>query len=603
MVEPLDWRLMTEATFYGKAAEQDDKLDNFGDRVAAVEVLGGLTPGDVSDATMTSIAANPDSTFHAQQEERISASSGTVDLKNYPTLTSAVHAANTTGRTLIVDQDFVDASVPREFFHIPVSGKGSITVGGNKWWVNPHHIGIQTNRIYIDPTNGSDTNAGIDPNAPLKSFTRLNIIMTMLREKLLDGFWEVVIKAGHHHPDSGWIMNGLRTKWPLVITGEGDKDTILDGSNGDVGRPFMFKHLQTVVQFYNMRIQNYVGGSNNDGYDTSAAIICQGPGQVRIENVDVHDCTTGISVGYGISAGIYKCTITGSEERSLNTTTGAGIAIIYGASATVGASGGMGNTITKCVTGVHVSRNSVAHVDYNTFEDNYYGMQASHNARVAVITDDFRRNMIGVGLSGGAELTYSTAVYGVGAEANILYNMRIGGTAGLSSYTRSGTSAVEYRVDSITHHETHTTPVGTSRTPIVTFSSSAAIPADTLLGAGKKIRALLYGRARASSGMRRFQLSKNTRDGDNHQVLPWITAGGSLGIGAFQVELTAETTDEPGTFVWSARVNGFNYSIHNNGLVTGLDLTHDWRFRIYQENLDDPNDTIEITQAELYVTG
>lgn len=61
MVQPLDWRLMTEATFQSKAREQDGKLDNFGTRVESIETLGGLAPGDVSDATATSLMAQADS--------------------------------------------------------------------------------------------------------------------------------------------------------------------------------------------------------------------------------------------------------------------------------------------------------------------------------------------------------------------------------------------------------------------------------------------------------------------------------------------------------------------------------------------------------------
>ena len=604
MVEPLDWRLMTEATFYGKAAEQDDKLDNFGDRVAAVEVLGGLAPGDVSDATMTSIAANPESAFHTQQQERLSASAGTVSTADHGDFETALAMAYATGRTLVIDGDVTAQTVPRSIFEVPTSGKGSITSGGNKFWVNPQHQGIQTNRIYINPTTGSDLNSGINPAMPVKTFTRLNIFMTMLREKLLDGFWEIVIQGGAHEMGSGWIMDGLRTKWPLVITGEGDKATVLDGSSGVVGRPFMFKHLQTVVHFKNMRIQNFIGGSENDGYDTSAAIICQGPGQVRVENVDITDCTTGISLGYGISGSVYGCNISGSVARSLNSSVSTGISVIYGASVTVGASGtGFGNKITHCVTGVHVSRNSVAHVDYNVFEDNYYGLQASHNARVAVITDEFRRNVIGINLSGGAELTYSTAVYGGGADANTQYNMRVGGAARLTSFTGSSTSAVEYRVDSATHSTVKTTTAGMTRQPIVTFASHAAIPANTLLGAGKRVRAVVRGRVLESAGRRRFQLSKNTMDGLNHQVIASLTPSELLGNGAFVLEFITETTSVPGVFVWSASISGYNYSIHTNGVLAGLDISHDWRHRIYQENLDNANDTIEITHEELYVTG
>lgn len=65
MVQPLDRRLMTEATFQAKAAEQDGRLDNYETRVESIETLGGLAPGDVSDATVASVVANPESQARA----------------------------------------------------------------------------------------------------------------------------------------------------------------------------------------------------------------------------------------------------------------------------------------------------------------------------------------------------------------------------------------------------------------------------------------------------------------------------------------------------------------------------------------------------------
>ena len=534
--------------------------------------------------------------------DKVKLNGGYVSAKLFPNFQDAVDSARGLNLPLVVDTDISTLSLNNTIYSVPLEGKGSITVNGHKFWVNPQHQGIQTNTLYIDPTNGSDSNSGIDPAKPIKTFTRLNINLTMLREKLLDGFWNVVIKAGTHYLTSGWIQGGLRTKWPLIISGEGDKATILDGTNDTSGKAFLFKHHQTAATIKNLKIQNYIGGSDNDGYDTSAAIICQGPGQLRVEDVHVKDCTTGISVGYAISASVYRCTIEGSEARTTNSSVSTGVSVIYGASATVGGSGGNGNTISRCVTGVHVSRSSVAHVDFNTFEDNYYGLQASHSARAAVIDGNFNRNRVGIQLAGGSELTYSTAQYGVGANANTEYNMRIGGSARLTSYTGAVTSAVEYRLKSRQYPTPLTTPENMSRNVIEAFPSDARIPANTLLGAGKKIRVVLKGRAWSSTGLRRFQLSKNTLDGENHQIISTLTPGSGL-TGAFTLEFVAETTSTPGQFIWSSSVVSAGYSLQNSGTLSDLDITHDWRFRIYQENLGSSDDTINISHTELFVTG
>lgn len=61
MTQPLDRRLMTEATFSAKATEQDGKLDEYKTRIESIEKLGGLAPGDTSDATVASLVANSES--------------------------------------------------------------------------------------------------------------------------------------------------------------------------------------------------------------------------------------------------------------------------------------------------------------------------------------------------------------------------------------------------------------------------------------------------------------------------------------------------------------------------------------------------------------
>lgn len=60
-MQPLDRRLMTEETFFEKASSQDSRLVNFDVRIASIETLGGLAPGDVSDATVTSLMAQAES--------------------------------------------------------------------------------------------------------------------------------------------------------------------------------------------------------------------------------------------------------------------------------------------------------------------------------------------------------------------------------------------------------------------------------------------------------------------------------------------------------------------------------------------------------------
>jgi len=80
MVQPLSVRLMTEQTFFNKAQQQDTDIADALARVAALETLGGLAPGNISDATMADIAANKNSLFAEQLRYRKDTPSGTKTL-------------------------------------------------------------------------------------------------------------------------------------------------------------------------------------------------------------------------------------------------------------------------------------------------------------------------------------------------------------------------------------------------------------------------------------------------------------------------------------------------------------------------------------------
>lgn len=88
MVQPLDRRLMTEATFQSKANEQDAVLDNYGTRVQAIETIGGLAPGDVSDATIASSVAQPGSQTGNALDSAVALYVGTFGRATYDALRS-----------------------------------------------------------------------------------------------------------------------------------------------------------------------------------------------------------------------------------------------------------------------------------------------------------------------------------------------------------------------------------------------------------------------------------------------------------------------------------------------------------------------------------
>lgn len=65
-MQPLTRRLMTEATFQTKAEQLDARQAAYEARVQSLETLGGLEPGDVSDATVAGVLGNPESLTGAQ---------------------------------------------------------------------------------------------------------------------------------------------------------------------------------------------------------------------------------------------------------------------------------------------------------------------------------------------------------------------------------------------------------------------------------------------------------------------------------------------------------------------------------------------------------
>lgn len=552
------------------------------------------------DANNRYESAEPLTDLQVANKGYVDNNSGAVNASKYPSVQAAVDVAYTLKKPLLVDADLIDANVDKKFFELEVFGRGSITIGANKYWVNPQHQGIQTNTLYLDPTNGNNNNSGINPSAPIKTFTQLNINLSMLREKLLDGFWRIIIKAGTHQIDSGWRMDGLRTKWPLKILGEGTLATILDGASDSLGKALYFKHFETSIEVDNIQFQNYQG--EGDGIDTNAGILVQGPGFLRVTNCRFEHTTTGIHLGYAASGTINNNYFLGSQVRSTSSSISTGISVLYGASATIGTSLATRNTFNKCVTGVHVTRNAVAHVDYNYHLDNYYGIRASHNARIAILDGDILRNVVGVEMTGGSECTFATANFGSGtSNANTEHNVRFSGSARFTQYQGAYPAATEYRLYGTSFFPPMGAPTGTGNMLINTFPSSASIPADVLYGLNKKIRFRVEGFL-SGTGSRDVKFTKNDRTGANAQDLVSITIP-SGHSGYYTLEFEMYKSDYEGNFRTVARLQTSGQpNLVVQGYTSGLDLKHDWLFRMYKT---DSVGTLgmNIYAQEIYVLG
>ena len=527
--------------------------------------------------------------------------SGVVDASEYTTVQEAVDVAFETKRPLLVDEDIIATAVDYKFFQLQTVGKGSITVGGNQFWVNPQHQGIQTNRLYINPTTGNDLASGIDPNAPIKTFNRLNIYMTMLREKLLDGFWEVIIQAGVHTIPQGWRMDGLRTKWPLVIKGEGTLNTIIDGGLDTQGKFIYFKHFQTSVTIQNILVRNYRGeGADGEGIDTHAGILVQGPGNIRIEDCRFVDVTTAVSIGYAASGAVLRSSFQGDLPRSTSSSMHSGIVCLYGASVTIGTLGNA-NTFINCYQGVHVTRNAVAHVDYNTHQNCYLGLLVSHNARGAVLGGNFWGNMVGIDMTGGGECTFATADFGVGSTLNIDHNVRFSGSSRFTQFQGQYPATNEYRLYTSVNVPPIVGDPVTGRSTLAILPSSNNVPKDMLYGMNKKIRFVTKGVV-TGTGSRKHIWRKSDRTGGTPTDIATVTIpSGYTGAYSWEAEVYKSAVTGDFRVINTVNVNG-QPPIVTTEYFPGVDMSHDWLFRLYKEDAV-AGLTTQIITYEIFVSG
>lgn len=519
-----------------------------------------------------------------------------IDARDHASIQSAVDLAHSTGRALMISGDFTTAALSDHIYEVDTIGQGTITVNGNKFYINPRHQGIERNTIYIDPTNGNDTNSGIDPAKPLKTFNKLGVIFTMLGSKLLDGFWDITIKAGTHNMTAGWRMDGLRSKHPITIRGEGTLATILDGTNDTLGKAFYFKSFYTSIIFENLQIRNYKGTGGEQDIDTNAGILVQGTGHLTVRDCRISHTTTGIHAGYGCTASIHRNEFIGDKPRSVDSSIGSAVVVLYGSSAQIG-SVGNGNTFTNCLNGVHITRNAVAHVDYNTFEGCYRGLQGSHNSRSAVLAGDFNNGIIGIDLTGGAECTFNRANF----VNNTDHNVRFSGTAKFTQYQGQYPSAVEYRLYGTSHVPPVLSGEGLGLKMIHALPSSSNIPAYTLFGLNKKIRFKMAG-ALNGAGARNIRLRKSDRNGANGEYLGTCVIPAAY-TGVFTLEWEIQKSAHLGDFriIMTLSVNNEVVRVQSD-YVTELDLTHDWLFRTYVWN-DAEGLTISGVSHELFVLG
>ncbi|MDQ0854774.1 hypothetical protein QFZ79_002885 [Arthrobacter sp. V4I6] len=116
MVQPSTRRFVSEAALDIDQALQDVIISDHGDRLVDVETLGGLTPGDVSDATIRNIIANPITTSAIELAEQITSRAKFINIKEAPFHAVGDGIAND---TVVINAAHAAAKVAKKKLYAP----------------------------------------------------------------------------------------------------------------------------------------------------------------------------------------------------------------------------------------------------------------------------------------------------------------------------------------------------------------------------------------------------------------------------------------------------------------------------------------------------
>ena len=498
-------------------------------------------------------------------------------------------------------KDHVITDDLKNFHDVNHIGYGSITIDGNTYYLNPKNG--QTNRLYVS-SNGSDTNSGLSFSKGLASLQRaFNILRS--RSEVLGGQWELHIGPGHF---GGARLSGVESLNQLKVIGSVDLNNepttkIVGSIAGGTAGLFGIRVEPGIkdLQVNNISFEDFNSGSTTYGF------LMKSGGKTIVDNCRAKDCTLGF-------AGVNSSVLIASSCIAENCDTG--FTISYGASGTFGGSGGLfgsgsGSKALSCVTGVSVTRNAVAHVDYMEIEDcSYAGVDVNMSSRVHVLGTHFKRNLIGVDASGSSEWINNTSIKNYFYENTADENGTNYGHFGVARETRlySQRSTNEFRtyVSTPAYQLTGTT----SRSSVVSVPSAYYIPEYFLKYPGRKIRIKVTGRYKGSaSGTKKINV-----------VLQNVSPSGGTGVGTdsidsfdysnessslrpFVFDLELDTMGNDKAVISATRnIHLASYSYAQSFITNLSDTSLKKQMRVTAE-LSNPEDTIYIDKVEMYIAG
>lgn len=340
--------------------------------------------------------------------------------------TADVQAALTAAAGTYVDFEagtyLVTGNLGMGFWENRTAGPGIITDGaGTTFRITPRDD-TDVNTIWVNGDTGDDGNDGISPTRPLKTLAGVKAIFDVA-DAFDRGSWTIRL--------SGTITGGMRFQSPpfaksfLRFEGDAldsnDRPTTWIESANDPAQRFGLRFEEGQNQRVHLSNIGFRGFNTGGG----AGWIMKSGGFIRTEDCWTENCQIG---------SIYTGNVGFSEQRSTHEGyTTSGTRAQYNSSGTWTECNLLGGPAAR--EGFHISRNSVAHVDYCTSENHtVYGGWQDMSTRVSWKCSTFRNNgSRGIRAEGGSDCHIDMTLPHNVFENNTKQDVSIRGTARLAA--------------------------------------------------------------------------------------------------------------------------------------------------------------------------
>lgn len=294
-----------------------------------------------------------------------------------------------------------------------------------------------TTEVFVNPTIGSDNNAGTSADSPLRTVNKAVSLAEEAAQKS-DTTFIITLAPGIYtervtiHAFTPFMVN-------LLIRGAdtgghpGIPSTRFQVKNGTSAVAINARNRNLELTVRDIAFQGYNGSMSSGGVSGEYAPI-------NLENCHFQDCFYGVSnfkSVLDVKGGIYDSC--GYLNGSKSTGGGAGIRSMMHNRHNIGLQNAGNNEngpfFRNCYYGVLSQEFSTGHVDWATFDDCYFGVGALVTSRANVSGSVFRRNRVDLRAHGNSNfyIQDGTTNFGTGADKS---GTRIQASSGSVIYTK-----------------------------------------------------------------------------------------------------------------------------------------------------------------------